>query len=509
MPNISEFQLGIDGKAYIEKDDGTNTVVDLSESTSNLKDKIRNSIASAKQNNPVELAPWFKSVTWTANKTWVPGQIVVGTDTVNAYQCKDGGAGATSGSGPTGTGYGPITDGSATWYWCGTARGLSPAPGSPFVYHASAATWQALLPNRKTMQPTLTNPFAMYSGGLLDLASGVVEVRGTNYGTVASPSYTSTVPPGISMTFITDSRYIALESVNAVYANMGIVVEVNDRRVDEGGFHNQTSTVNPAAWVIDTSFTGIGQMNKIRIFSKDGFQYCGKNIHIDSSASLVFPENANRLKVAVEGDSLTQGGFGTPYKAGQDWVTQAMSLMGIDDFSNFGVGGTGFISTNGGTKTTFIQRLPRLVQTNADVYIIAGCHNDVGVVNGSIVTPSQRQEAILTYLRALRSAQPSSFIVLCGNNILRAEAYAPGSDQYMAEQDAKVAFDQFADPKSAFVPILTSKYGSWITGTGSVQSPTNSGNSDKFFSTADGHPLQRGVDYFAQRYFHALNSVFA
>jgi lysophospholipase L1-like esterase len=300
---------------------------------------------------------------------------------------------------------------------------------------------------------------------------------------------------------MTDSRYVALEVINTIYANMGIYVEVDDRAVDDGWIATSVNVGNPAAWLLDLSFAGTGRMHKVRVFTKDGMPFVAKNIHIEPSASLLMPGNENRIRVAAEGDSLTAGGYNTPYRPAQDWVSQAMAMLGIDDFANFAVGGTGFINNNG-TKTTYLDRLPRLTQLNADVYIIGGCHNDSGY------TSPQRQAAILTYLQALRAAQPSAFIVLCGNNLLRTESGAPGSAQYISEQDAYAAFTQFADPYSLWVPILTSAEGPWITGTGSVESPANDGNMDRFYSTADGHPLQRGVDYIAQRYVQALKAAF-
>lgn len=537
-----------------------------------VRAKLRAAIASAYRKNAVESDPWFKPPSWQANRNWSQGQTVLGTDGVNTYQCRVTGAGATSGSGPTGTGYGPITDGSAVWYWAGAARGTSAghtgasvtasiasttmtvsavgsgtiavgqtltgsgvstatvitgqltgtpggvgtytvypsqtvasttvlcASGSSYVFPVAAAGWQALLPNRKTYTPTVEAPVALYTGGIPTVVSGVLDIQGTNYGTASVPNYLNPAPPGKAITFYTDSRYIALESVNAVYVNEGIVVEVDDRRIADTGVY-ATGLINPGGWVIDTSFAGIGQMHKVRIYASGSLQTISRRIHIEASASLFAPENANRVRVAAEGDSLTQGGFGTPWRAGQDWVSQAMTMLGVDDYANFAVGGTGFISNNGGAKTTYADRLPRLVQLNADVYIIGGCHND------DSYTSAQRQAAILSYLQALRSAQPNALIIMFGNNILRGESTAPGSSQYVAEQDAKTAFDLFADSNSIWVPILTSKYGSWITGTGSVESPANDGNQERFYSTADGHPLQRGVDYFAQRYANVIRSL--
>ena len=552
--------------------DGVMRIPSLGNSTlrsqSALASKIRAAIASAANNNPIESAPWFKPPSWQANRSWYSGQVVLGSDGINAYQCKDSGAGATSGSGPTGTGYGPITDGSAVWYWYGIARGVNVgqsgasitgsiasttltvsavgagavavgqalsgtgvtagtviisgsgstwtvypsqtasittilcASGSSYFYPAPQAGWQAVIPNRRSLTPTVDTPYARYSGGIPEIASGALEIHGTNYGTAAEPNYTNSIPSTAAVSFWTDSRYVVLQSVNAVFAGTGIVVEVDGRRLDDSGLMSNALS-NPGGFLLDLSFVGIGVGHYVTIRTGTGLQVVSKNIVVDASATLIADENPNRVKIAVEGDSLTQGGFGTPWRSGQDWVTQAMTILGIDDCANFAVGGTGFISDNGGLKTTYIQRLPRLVQLNADVYIIAGCHND------ATYTVAARQAAVLLYLQTLRSLQPNALIILCGNTLLRGETYAPGAAEYIAEQDAKTAFDAFADANSVWIPILTSQSGSWITGTGSVQSPANNGNMDKFYSTVDGHPLQRGVDYLAYRYANALKAVFA
>ncbi|HET8689131.1 MAG TPA: SGNH/GDSL hydrolase family protein [Methanosarcina sp.] len=539
-----------------------------------LFEKLRNSLTAARSSNAIINTPWTAPISWQPSRSWASGQFVTGSDGVNVYECKVAGAGATSGSGPTGTGYGLITDGSATWIWMGTTRGkvsgqtgasvtgaisgttltvssvasgtvavgqlvtgsgvsngtiivsgsgttwtvypsqtvasttLTCFAGNQYVFPVAAAGWQALLPHRKSLNPTASTPYAMYTGGILNYASGTLDVQGTNYATAAAPNYGLTSPTGKAITFHTDSRYIVLESANAVYPNEGIHVEIDDTKIcDSSVFYNGGAFMNPAGWVIDTSVAGVGRMHKVRIYAQQSFLTVSKNIHIESDATLIFPESHHRIRVAVEGDSLTQGGYGTPYGAAQDWVSQAMTMLGIDDFANFGVGGTGFISNNSGAKSTYMDRLPRLTQLNADVYIIAGCHNDTGIINGVNVTSAIRQAAILSYLKALRAAQPNALIILCGNNLLRGESGAPGSLQYIAEQDAKAAFDAFNDSFSIWLPILTSPQGPWTTGTGYAESLAYDGNQDKHYSVNDGHPLQRGVNYFAHRYARAITSL--
>lgn len=500
MPNISEFQLGIDGKAYIEKDDGTNTVVDLTESTSNLRDKIRNSIASAKQNNPLENTPWFKCPAWAASTVYYQGQEVIGPDGVSSYICQTSGTSASSG-GPTGQGFASITDGTVIWWYRGLARGLS-AHNSSVVTFGNSTTLAGNIANYRTISD-LDQTVIQAGGGTVfyDSVNTMTNVRASNNGTSSSPTYTGSIG-GAYISFITDSSKIVLKSVNAIFAGQyGIVVEINDRLVFDS-VTVPTSTINPGGYYIDmSSFIQSGTFRKVTIRCLSGFNTVCKQILLEPSSTIFKPQNTNSYKIAVEGDSLSAGGNFTPYRCSMDWLTQVAQRIGCENSCNMAQGGTGFISDNAGVKTTYLQRLPELVALNADVYIIAGNHNDASYSN------SAQQDAALAYFKALRLAQPKALVIVFGNNILRGEGNT--GTILTAEQNLKAAFDTWKDTNSIFVPVLTSSAGGWVTGTGSTNSPNNSGNQERFYNTADSHPIQRGVDYFAQRYFHALNSVFA
>ena len=75
-----------------------------------------------------------------------------------------------------------------------------------------------------------------------------------------------------------------------------------------------------------------------------------------------------------------------------------------------------------------------------------------------------------------------------------------------AERNLRKAFDAWADANAYFLPVTTDPDGPWITGSGAVDKPKGDGNMEQYYISVDGHPLQRGVNCFAQRYAQALKS---
>lgn len=505
MPTVSEFQLGIDGKAYIEKDDGTNTMQDLTKVSSDIESKFRSAIQGSKFKNAVDSTPWVKSPSWVASTVYYAGQVVVGLDGVNCYICATGGTSAGSG-GPTGSGYGPITDGGVTWHWYSRQRG--DLNYTAIAQFGALATLLTNIPSYRSFVPTMSSPIVSWFGGVMELnpnAGPMVDIRGPN----ASVLGTDPAQPGAffntavsgKIQFMTDSRKIVLASINAVFAGAGgVTVEINGKRVQEGVIV-PSSTLNPGGLLIDTTTLDLPVgMFFVTIRSNAGFSLVARTIYIEPGATIV--PVTSPLKIAVEGDSLTQGGNGTPYAPGKDWVSQVFERIGIPNACNMAVGGTGFISNNGNAKTNHIQRIERFTSLNADVYILAGNHND------DTYTSAERKAAVLNYLKSLRQRQPDSMIIVFGNTTLRDDATGVGSNQYNAELDLKAAVTEFRDPNTYFIPILTSTSGSWTTGTGNISSPANDGNKDRFYSSGDGHPIQRGQDYFASRYYAELVKFF-
>ncbi len=468
-----------------------------------LLGRIRAGFAAADAGNAATNTPLSPPPQWLPNTVYRPGQVVRGTgaDAQNQYICKQAsGASLSTGSGPSGTPDTPITDGGVIWYYAGPVRATSVDPLMPAI---SSGTKQSLLVdlnNYQTIHPTLNSPSAFFAGGVVETNSalgGAIAVRGSNYSTAAAPLYSGA---NASMTFWTDSPTVVLASYGPIYADVGLVLEINDRLIDDSQYL-APSLANPGAYRLDFTGPSATARKKIRVMSMGGFGYVAHEIFIASGSRLWTQANSSHWKMAVEGDSLTQGGYGTPYHVGLDWVSQVGRLIGCDDVANMAQGGTGFINNVNGTKTTYIERVDRLASLNADVYLIAGNHNDLGYADQAQVA------AALAYFRKLRALQPSALIVVAGTNPLQSESGSAGAVR-AGELNLKAAFDQWADSNSYFLPIATAPDGPWITGMGAVDNPKGDGNKDRFYITADGHPLQRGVDYFAQRYAQALRKIF-
>ncbi|MDE2594194.1 MAG: SGNH/GDSL hydrolase family protein [Burkholderiales bacterium] len=474
-----------------------------------LLSKIKAGMAQAELGNAATAAPLSPVSTWVPGRAYVQGDVVrgQGVDASHQYICHDAvGPSAVSGAGPSGMGDGPISDGGVTWYYDREVRTAVVDALTPVVSWGLRADLLKGLPDFQTITPTLAEPVVFYSGGVVEqdpnMLTPVVTVRGSNYSTLAQPRYQ--YPSSAAMTFWTDSDQVVLGSFNAVYARQTLVLEVNDRLVDDSQFAVPPgmAPINPGGFLLDFSQGGSkGQTKKVRVLSSDGFAISAYQLFIEKNARIWSQANPNRWRMAVEGDSLTQGGYNTPYHAGLDWVSQIGRLLGCDDVANMAQGGTGFISNNVGRKTTYLQRVERLAALNADVYVIAGNHNDSSY-------PAQDQiDAVLKYFKKLRQLQPDALVVVMGDTPLQGESSLSGP-LHDAEVNLKKAFDQWADDHAYFIPVATDPNGLWITGSGSVDHPKGDGNMDHYYISIDGHPLQRGVNYLAQRYAQALKRLF-
>ena len=473
--------------------------------------RVQSGISQAAKGNALIDLPYAPPPIWSAQSVYMQGDVVrgLGADASHQYIAWDAtGKSAADGSGPQGMKSSAITDGGVTWYYTGEVRATQIDSALPQIRWGLRADMLKEMSNYQTLEPSVLAPLAFYSGGLVESEPSianrsVVTVRGSNLGTAQLPVYR--YPSTASMTFWTDSDQVVLGSFNAVYARQRLVLEVNDRRMSDSqvAVTPGSGFFNPGGFQIDFRDSSVkGKPKKIRVLTTDGFAVTAAQVYIESGKKLWTEANPNRWKLAVEGDSLTEGGYHSPYQPGQDWVSQVGTLLGCDDVANMAQGGTGFISDNFGQKTTYMQRIERFASLNADVYVIAGNHNDLSY-------PSADQiQAALRYFKKLRELQPKAVIVVFGVNPLQGESSDSGGVRN-AELNLKVAFDQWADDNAYFVPIATDPNGPWITGTGSVDAPKGDGNKDLFYTSKDGHPLQRGVDYFAQRYAQALKNIFA
>ena len=213
--------------------------------------------------------------------------------------------------------------------------------------------------------------------------------------------------------------------------------------------------------------------------------------------------------MALVGDSNganTVGGLGSGALRPQGFSAQLGQMIGYDDVRQVALGGTGFVAT-GSFNSTYgdATRIADVVAANPEIVMLNATTNDVGQAGV--------QAAALAALQAYREALPDAFIIVTG---LWGGRDGTTSGKLASENAVKAAFDQFADPLSLWIPTQTSPAGAWVTGTGTVDTPTASGNADRFADDADGgvHPTQGafptigGHEYLARRYAAVIRSTF-
>jgi hypothetical protein len=160
------------------------------------------------------------------------------------------------------------------------------------------------------------------------------------------------------------------------------------------------------------------------------------------------------------------------------------------------IGGTGFLvgTVASVTYNTYRQRLAGMTaySPSADVVFAAMSFNDV---SAGFTAAQIAAEAALLF-PALRAAYPDALIVGVG---LSPKNTGPSAAYIAVEAAAIAAFQAWADPFSAFIPVATAA-SPYLFGTGAVGATNGSGNTDVYLSADVVHPAgEAGCAYYAGR----------
>jgi hypothetical protein len=473
---------------------------------------VRSLIAAASVSNSVINRPWAKAPDWAPNTAYQQGTVVRGIgagNTGNLYVCCSTGTSA-AGTGPTGRGSTGIFDNTTSWLYIGPAYDDLTLPFWSTVTPASAsdvmngmvaivaASALAALGITRMYGMTYADPSARVTGGLpVDAGPGFIGIKGVNGGTLAAPTY----PVSTSrwcVHFQTDSRkWLFIQPQNVLYPSK-LAVEVNGRMLIEGGNAAYASTLSGGGWLLDMSRFPAGAKD-VRVYGIGDVRASVFRLHVGDDELIWKPAARSNLVMAFEGDSITQGG-GVGPAINTDWVESLVCRqLGIEQWFNNAVGGTGTISDGNGTKTTYLQRLPDLVAMKPDIVLIGGFHND------NMRSQAEQRAAFLTYLQAVRSSLPNATIFLVPTQMLGNESLVDGvNSHYQVELNAKWAFDQLNDANACFIPMLTrSRPFPAVTTDGwfyqdALASPFN-----------DAHPTPRYYRSYAQVVVEAIKDFFA
>lgn len=498
-------------------------------SVTQIKEKVKSSYASAKGRNSIEQATWGSAPDWQASTTYKAGSVVkaggylylmFGNSTTGVSQSGTSGGSTPFNADPYGSSQyrGLISDNTCRWLFYGQVNSLSSRPLVSTVTPAAATDvmdgYVAQIANSALSTLGLTREYAAssvqtangqsfwYTGGPFNFST-FPTILGPNAGTQASPSYPdSQKRPVVDLE--TNARWIAFKPSGPIYNTFNYLIEVNDRLLTPGPWMPSTTASNNS-FLIDLST--IPAPRRVRIY---GYQDLRTNVlssvFVGPLDNVNAPENPSRFSLALEGDSITQGGNSSPVFNGLDLAAQTARLLGCDSFYNNAQGGTGFIADNSNTKTTYAQRLERLVLFNPDILIVGGNHNDA-----SPITSPQRQQAVIDYLTTARTALPRTTIMVTGGHLLTGDSATGAVLTQEGDISAAVAtyLSTTTDSNVRFVPVLSDTGGAWVTGTGTGNSPQSNGTKDRFYWTlasvfTDSHPLPAFYEYTARRYANAV-----
>jgi hypothetical protein len=499
----------------------------------NLLSKIRAAIAAAANgDNAVELQPWLPPANMNtagnlvrANSTAYPGGLVF-TNAAGTHQFVVFTAGTTAAAEPatitsplvTTDPYnmGNITDGTAVVQWMGPVRTTTALAGAPSIVagaQPSSLTQSTFVSGQNARGAAPNSAFRLTGGTgafVLATSNNFAAVRGSSYPSSGSNYFSgfyNSAGNATACEFMTDAPYLAfdMEYTGGLALAFWLTIEVDGRRLFDGTCAAITAISSPNGFLIlDFRNTGIRKARRIRlgtvqtIFNTTGSNCYFGRVLTTPADTIWYPQNPNRYRICMFGDSLI--GFAnasSPLLPLFDWPSQFAALVGCDDISALGVGGTGFLNSAG--YFTYIQRVGDIVAAAPDVVIINGAFNDS---NANGYTSAQRQASMLLFLQALRAALPKVMIIMSGTfggiNV---------AGNVLIENDQIAAVTAFGDSNTFFMPVSTDTP-QWFTGTGALGAPSGTGNNDVYIGPTDTtHPSQLALGYVAQKMSTAFKAL--
>jgi lysophospholipase L1-like esterase len=314
----------------------------------------------------------------------------------------------------------------------------------------------------------------------------------------ATPSYNAN---GWEMKFWSDSPLIQIRMGGNTARGFRVVV---DGRYVTKSITNYAA--NSSANYITLDFAGVYKPRRIELHAGGADEFVAAYVMPLAS---IWPPATPGVTAVTFGDSYGEGQGISPAGATQAWPKLTGRMMGWDEVRQFNVGSTGYLSDNGGLRSTLRTQLASIMTLNSDlvpadvgVVVIGNGYNDLSF-GGSAV-----QAEVAIVLPMIRTMFPNARIVVLGS---WAGARGPGSSTVSIEQGIQAAFNAWGDPNSDFIPVspVASSSASWFWGTGYVGATNASGNSDRLVGTDGTHPTVAGQEVIARRIASALRASWA
>lgn len=414
----------------------------VSEAGKRRAEIVRRAVAASSDNTFTRL-PMTAVQAWTANQAVVTGERR--SNGGNDYEVRVGGTCAASG-GPTGSSLYDITDNTVTWMYVGPTR----AAGSG--YEVPTITFTNTRPSLLTQQRNSVTGASsfLFTGTPVPSGGGVLLTQVSSLqagGVVTTTPGKDNCNPAIQ--FITDAQVIAVESASVMSSARKFWIEI-----DGVLYRDAPITGDGSGVYMLISFAGKTRRQRhIKIHWRRGAPEVFNGIWIASHERAWAPTSP---RIMMWGDSHTAGSNYGALIAGEDMPSIVGRLLGVDDVWNCGQGSAGFLTTAGGTRYRYIERLVDATAPNPDVLVIVGSHND------SATDRPTTAAGILAFLQAFRAACHNTAIICFGTWRSLVLSAAVVADMEGAMSDAVAAF---ADPLTVFVPVNSDPAGPWTNGT--------------------------------------------
>jgi len=251
---------------------------------------------------------------------------------------------------------------------------------------------------------------------------------------------------------------------------------------------------NPSYVLMDFTNAGARKNRTITVAFHNNNVFEG--VLVGPTESVWQPPTQDRIRVVWVGDSIDNGvslvDATIPHQIGY--------LLGWSDVWNDSTGGTGFVSTASGAQYSYPQRIVYdVIPASPDLVVVSASINDVNVPG--------IQAAVLSTLQQIRAGLPSVPIIVSG--ILPDAPNNGGSANITRDENSvKAGVAQFNDPNTYFIPVNGDPVvAPWITGTGTVTSPSGTGNADAYISGDTVHPTDLGTAYVTRRLALAIRNI--
>lgn len=219
-----------------------------------------------------------------------------------------------------------------------------------------------------------------------------------------------------------------------------------------------------------------------------------KTIYIGPNDTIVPIDTADKLTIAVYGDSFTEGTAASWQHLG--WAPMLGYLLGgVDiDVRQIAIGNTGYVADASAAQTAFLGHISDLSQAAFDLVIMAGGVNDSGL--------SGVQAAALAFFHSVRTLQPYALVPVLGP---WCSYTGPSAGVIAVDAAVSAAVAAWGDPRAMYIPVSPDATYGWIT---AANGPViNQSGAAGGGSPDNIHPGNVGHEYLARRASAAIRSA--